>query len=362
MRQPPPLIIGGGPAGAAAAIALARAGAVPEVIERLAVPGDALCGGFLSWATLNQLAALGIGTDSLGGQAVTGLALFIDDRERRMALPAPGMGLSRRRLDTLLQQTAKTVGVAFRTGYAVQSLESSSLTLTDGSVRPWTSLFLATGKHDLRGTARPRDAAGADPALGLRLRLAPDPALRALVGDRIELHLFRGGYLGLILQEDGSLNACMAVHKSRLAQAGGDPVTLFRRLADESPALADRLATLPPQPRIDAIGHVPYGWRARDTRPGLFRLGDQAAVIPSLAGEGIGIALASAHSAVDHWLAEGPDGAQAYQRAFARRARRPLAVAGWMTAIGAWPTVAQALSRVPGAAAIIAALTRIGPA
>ena len=76
---------------------------------------------------------------------------------------------------------------------------------------------------------------------------------------------------------------------------------------------------------IDSIGAVPYGWIARDTAPGLFRLGDQAAVIPSLAGEGMGIALASAAMAVDHWREGGtaPD----YQAAFARKAARPVAAA-----------------------------------
>ncbi|HZF94101.1 MAG TPA: FAD-dependent monooxygenase, partial [Allosphingosinicella sp.] len=46
------LIVGGGPAGAAAAIALARAGAAPELIERSAGPRDVVCGGFLGWDAL----------------------------------------------------------------------------------------------------------------------------------------------------------------------------------------------------------------------------------------------------------------------------------------------------------------------
>src|SRR5690606_30511457 len=129
--------------------------------------------------------------------------------------------------------------------------------------------------------------------------------------------------------------------------AGGRPIALFHQLADQSPALAARLADLPADPRIDAIGHIPYGWRARHSWPGLYRLGDQAAVIPSLAGEGIGIALASAQRAVQCWQAEGREGAQAYQRDFARRAALPLAAAAAFRSLGAHPKMLHALARTP---------------
>ena len=43
-----PLIIGAGPAGCAAAIALARAGHQPDLIERTSGPTDKVCGDFLS--------------------------------------------------------------------------------------------------------------------------------------------------------------------------------------------------------------------------------------------------------------------------------------------------------------------------
>ena len=40
-----------------------------------------------------------------------------------------------------------------------------------------------------------------DPALGLRWRLAATPAMTALLAGRIELHLLRGGYAGLVLPQ-----------------------------------------------------------------------------------------------------------------------------------------------------------------
>ncbi len=73
-----------------------------------------------------------------------------------------------------------------------------------GRDREWRrdGLFLATGKYDLRNLPRPRRAG--DPALGLRLRLPASAAREALLAGSIELHLFAGGYAGVVLQEDGS--------------------------------------------------------------------------------------------------------------------------------------------------------------
>ena len=154
----------------------------------------------------------------------------------------------------------------------------------------------------------------------------------------------------------------MAVRKSRLTAAGGRPLGLIAALADRSPALADRLGDVPADARVDAIGDVPYGWRATTTWPGLYRLGDQAAVIPSLAGEGIGIALASAAEAVAQWQAQGRDGAERYQRHFGRRALLPLRAAAGFRALGRYPGLLRVLSAAPGAAGLAMRLTRIADA
>ena len=75
---------------------------------------------------------------------------------------------------------------------------------------------------------------------------------------------------------------------------------------------------------IDAIAAVPYGWHARQTTPGLFRIGDQAGVIPSLAGEGNGIALASGRSAAEAFLQGGREEAPHWQARFGRQSGRPI--------------------------------------
>ena len=74
MRPTPALIAGGGPAGSVAALLLAQGGDRPLVLERSREPQDALCGGFLSWLTLESLANVGIDPATLGDLSKTGIA------------------------------------------------------------------------------------------------------------------------------------------------------------------------------------------------------------------------------------------------------------------------------------------------
>src|SRR5690606_12605363 len=98
VRRTPPLIVGAGPAGCAAAVALAAEGVRPLLIDRDAEPRDVLCGGFLSWRTAEQLRAIGVDPRGLGARRVARLALFSQDREVAVPLPAPAFSLSRRAL------------------------------------------------------------------------------------------------------------------------------------------------------------------------------------------------------------------------------------------------------------------------
>lgn len=359
--MPRPIVIGGGVAGSAAAIHLLAAGASPLIIERSGPEADGLCGGFLSWRTLGQIERLGISPAALGGPWISRLRLVCGTRQRTAPLPGAAMALSRRRLDSLLRARAEALGAEVI--HDTARFEDGAVRLAGGGELRAESLFLATGKHELPGLARPRDAAGGDPMLGLRLRLPGDAARTGGLGGHIEMHLFAGGYAGAVLQEDGTLNLCLAVAKSRLAAAGGSPLRLMEELAGANPLLALRLGALPPGQRIDAVGRVPYGWRAREGTRGIFRLGDQAGVIPSLAGEGIGIALASARLAVRHWAGGGGAAAPAYQRAMAAALARPLRIAGMVAGLGGSPAGAAALvqlMRVPGLPALLGAATRIG--
>lgn len=356
------LIVGGGPAGASAAILLARAGIPHLLVERARETCDALCGGFLSWRTLDSLQGLGIEPESLGPARVTHVRFFAGNQVADARLPRPARGVSRRHLDSLLLDHAARAGAAIERGVTVKAIEGTTARLEDGGEIAADALFLASGKHDIRGLARPTEARGADPTLGLRIRLAPAPALNRLVGDAIELHLFDRGYMGVILQEDGSANCCMAVHRSRLTEAG-DPDRLLESLAAESPRLAERLAWRRGGEAIDAVANVPYGWRVRAGTAGLFRLGDQAGVIPSLAGEGMGIAIASGIRAARAYVNAGSDAAIPFQNRLARDLARPIGIAGVIRAGAERPAIARAtlpIARIiPILVEVVARMTRI---
>lgn len=343
MRRETPdlLIVGGGPAGSAAAIALARDGARPLLLERQRETGDALCGGFLSWPTLDGLERLGIAADALNPAPTTRVRLFARGRAAEAPLPRPARCVSRRRLDGLLLAAAGSAGAQVERGVAVRAIEDT-VRLDDGAELRPEALFLASGKHDVRGLARPVDARGNDPMLGLRVRIAAAPGLARAVGDAIELHLFDRGYCGVALHEDGSANACLAIHRSRLNEAG-DPEALLSALGEECPVLGQRLAYRTGKEPIDAVANVPYGWRERTGTAGLFRLGDQAGVIPSLAGEGMGIAIASGVSGAAAWQQGGAWAAPKWQRSFARQLARPVGIAGAIAALGEHTATAGAL-------------------
>jgi flavin-dependent dehydrogenase len=361
VRRTPALIVGGGPAGAVAALLLARAGAPHLLVERSAETGDALCGGFLSWRTLETLERLGIPSAALNRDDIRRLRLFAGSRKAEAWLPRPALAVSRWRLDTLLLNHAIIAGAAVERGVAVRAVEGDCVRLADESEIEADALFLATGKHDLRGLARGAER-GDDPTLGLRVRLGPSDTLDRMVGGTIELHLFDRGYAGIARQEDGTVNLCMAVHRSRLS-AAGSPDQLLTALAIESPRLGERLAYRHGDATIDAVANVPYGWRAEDGTAGLFRLGDQAACIPSLAGEGMGIAIESGARAATDYLHHGPAGAIDYQQRLAHDLSMPFAVANRIRAAAERPAWANALTAAvrlaPQLAGIAARLTRI---
>ncbi len=358
------IVVGAGPAGSAAAIGLAREGAKVLLLERARETGDALCGGFLSWQTLARIEALGIDEQALGGQRVACVRLFAGARSSETPLPGAAMGVSRYRLDSALQAAAVKAGAGIERGVHATAIDEGAVQTRDGAVLAAPAIFLAAGKHGFRGC--PREPAAwqrSDPVMGLRLRLPAHPALDRLIGDAVELHLFDRGYAGLVRQEGGSGNLCLAVHKSRLDEAGGDPATLLRALGDALPRLGERLAHADWSRGVEAIGHVPYGWRTHDTAPGLFRLGDQAGVIPSLAGEGMGLAIASADAAAAAWRHGGGDAAPGFQRQLARRMTRPFALANLVWRLGensrTAPPMTAAASLFPSLVRMASRMTRI---
>jgi menaquinone-9 beta-reductase len=309
------LIVGGGPAGGVLAACLARRGRRVILAERSSGPHDKVCGEFLSEETASALGELGIDLAALGTARICALRLHEGSKCVAVELPFRAYSLSRRLLDETILACASSSGAELRRGAAIRSLEHRGSTwlarAASGDAFSAESAFLATGKHDLRGWRRPSSRNG---PIGFRLhlRLSDEQVLK--LKSHVELFVFPGGYAGLTLVEDNIANLCLVITRQTLARIGGWDL-LFAGLCD-MPALGRRLmGSRPLAARPLAISAIPYGHVQSDSE-GIWRLGDQAAVIPSFCGEGIAIAVQSALLAAGYYLAgRSPED---FQRSFAR--------------------------------------------
>jgi flavin-dependent dehydrogenase len=107
-------VIGGGPAGLAAAIAARQKGLQAIVADGSEPPIDKPCGEGLMPETQAVLRDLGISADDLGGYAVRGLRFVHGDDQLDAAFPAGrGIGIRRTVLHELLVKRAEDCGVQF---------------------------------------------------------------------------------------------------------------------------------------------------------------------------------------------------------------------------------------------------------
>jgi flavin-dependent dehydrogenase len=309
------LVVGGGPAGAALAALLARAGRRVILAEREAGPHDKVCGEFISGEAAAYLGRLGLDLEGLGAVRVRKLRLSARGPAAEAALPFPALSLSRRRLDEALLELAQQAGVEVCRGFKVKRLERLDgrwRAVVDGGPEiEVAAAFLATGKHDLKGLRRPPGLHGE--LVGFKMHLHLDPGQAANLEGAVELHLFPGGYAGLEPIEDGLANLCLVADLHRMGRPAFPE--LLETIRRACPRLDRRLRGAEfLWPRPLAISAIPYGFVA-EARDGLWTLGDQAAVIPSFAGDGLGIALHSAHAAAAAYLAG--DSADDFQRRLA---------------------------------------------
>jgi flavin-dependent dehydrogenase len=361
------VVIGGGLAAGALATRLARAGRKVIVFERDVGPVHKVCGEFLSREAWLYLRALGLDLPALGAVPIDAVRVCLREHVAAFPLPFGALSLSRRTLDHALLEHAASCGAWIRRGTKVKALLRAGahwrVQLEDGSAVETEDAFLATGKHDLRGHRRPRGLQNDLVAFKLHLRLAPTQT--AELTRHVELVLFDGGYVGLELVEDGVANLCALVRRHRLQELGPSWEPLLATMRAESPHLDRRLAGAEAcWSRPLALSAIPYG-HVRHHSDGPWRLGDQAAVIPSFSGDGMSIALHSAELAATTYLA-GKD-TEHYQRRLAHDVRRQVLLASLLSqglvrrpsqaalllAARLWPSLVSAIAfhtRVPDAA------------
>lgn len=320
------LVIGGGLAGAMTGLRLAQAGREVVLLERERKSHHKVCGEFLSPEAVDYLRLAGVDLSRLGAVAIEQLRLAARDRVVETALPFRALSLSRCVLDEALLACAEEAGCIVRRGVSAESLTQTNGAWTaeqsGRSLQRARNVFLATGKHDLRGWQRPHGKQGDLVGFKLHWQLAAQE-IEALRGS-MDLFLFAGGYGGLCLVEEDAANLCLVVRRKRLRQVGGWP-QLLTALLTENRLVRQRLAGgRPVWERPLAISSIPYGYLAEPPSD-LWRIGDQAAVIPSFTGDGMAIALHS--GALAAGMCMGGKSSDQFQRMLSKQLRSGMSLA-----------------------------------
>jgi len=292
-------IIGAGPAGCTAAMILARAGWSVQIIEQHRFPRDKVCGECISALGIDIARRIGV-ADSLlrlGAVQLRASKLIAPNGEAAtIELPRPMWGLSRCAMDACLLEAARESGarllqparcekivpgrspgliVRDLASNAIQSLAASRLLICDGKGLTSSSAELGIKAHFVHVDGE----AGA-----------------------ISLFGVAGHYVGVAPIEQNRWNVAMSVPAARVAQFRGDLDAMFDRLKLENVALArvfrnarragSWLAS--PLPRFA----VESQWM-----DGTIPLGNAAAALDPIGGEGIGLAMQSAEIAARELIA-----------------------------------------------------------
>lgn len=289
-------IVGGGPAGAMAAIAALSAGARVRVFERAVFPRHKVCGEFLSSDVTRLLEAAGClpAFEQLTPVPIRRMELHFGPRVVRHELPHEAFGLSRYALDRLLLDRAVALGAeVVREAWTRQS-GGNPLIRTNGrtSVVPTGERLFGFKTH------------------------APGVA-----DDTVALYFFDGCYVGVSGVEGGEINVCGLAPEPLLRACGFQPARLWTRCS----ALARRLDGLAPSFDWLHTGPLVFGFPARvDKGPPAYLAGDALGFIDPFTGSGILNAMLTGHRA-GLAAAQGVP-PQEYEATIRRALRRPFVV------------------------------------
>ncbi|HEV8414277.1 MAG TPA: tryptophan 7-halogenase, partial [Bryobacteraceae bacterium] len=207
-------ILGGGPAGSAAALAALREGARDarvRVIEKSRLPRHKVCGEFFSPEIAPELEKLGVWDAFLaaGPARVRRTVLHFGAKLKSSPLPEAAFGLSRYAFDLMLLDQARAAG--------------ADLAEPDDE----SPLIVATGRRATPTTRGQR-------LFGFKAHF------EGPVDDAVELFFFERCYVGVSCIEDGKTNVCGLAPESFLSRFGFE----YDGIVMHCPALFDRLKPL----------------------------------------------------------------------------------------------------------------------
>jgi geranylgeranyl reductase family protein len=292
------LIAGAGPAGSAAAIALARAGVRVLLVDRARFPRPKLCGDTLNPGALAVLERLGVSLSGVASLPLDGMRVTSGRGTVVTGSYGRHQGLAIRRdvLDQAMLQAAARAGAQVEEGVRVTGPlldESGGPAVVRGAVLDVSSRPLRVPAAWTIG------AEGRRSPLALALRLSEHPARprRWAIGAYYEgvaalsrygeMHLRRGHYVGVAPLADGLANACVVTaDRRRLAR----PQELLQETFERDPLLRERFADARRVSAIQCVG--PLAVQARGCgMTGLLLAGDAAGFIDPMTGDGVRFAL-----------------------------------------------------------------------
>lgn len=362
MKQIETVVVGGGPAGAAAACNLASMGREVMLVERAGGPHHKVCGEFLSIETQAQLRRLGVDPISLGAMPIDHVAVYSSARNVTAELPFRALSLSRYRLDDTLLCRAQECGAQVKRDVSVRTVTPNGrgwrAECDDGETLHCRHLVLATGKLGLRGIGDARD----NSLVGLKMHLRPSAEIRRALARRVELFLLNRSYVGLELVEDGIANLCCVLPRATVAQLAPGWQGMLHYLAAKLPSLAERLEGAEPLwDKALAVVCPTGGHLHSEAGPAVYRVGDRLAHIPPFTGDGIAIALGSGALAAEH-IRQGSSPAEylsAGRRLTGRTIRLASAVSGFAATGAGRSVLLGAAVMMPKLIGTIARRTRV---
>jgi len=285
------VVAGGGPAGLAAAIHLARRGLEVALCEQRPGPPDKACGEGLMPGGVRALAGLGIleDLDPDDYHPFHQIRLIQEDgSEVAGRLPRPGgLGIRRTALIAALARAAAAAGVKLLWGQRVRGhrlMPDAVLVETDAETLEAELLVAADGLHSPLRRAAGLDArTSGRRRFGLRRHFRLPPP-----GPWVEVHLAPAVEAFVTPVGPGRTGVAFLWDRARIT----DPVR-FETLLGRFPRLAERLATAAADSPPLGAGPLEQASTAR-VRDRLVLIGDAAGYVDAITGEGMSLTFAAA--------------------------------------------------------------------
>lgn len=298
------VIVGGGLAGLAASILLARNGRQVALFEKESYPFHKVCGEYISMESWDFLRRLGIDLQKENPPRINKLLLTAPNGNSvTTPLPLGGFGISRYRLDDQLAVIARSEGVDLFENTVIEQVdfeEDSFIVHLRGGRQ--TRALVCCGAYGKRSRL--------DISLNREFLKSQDKRLDNYVGIKyhiqtswpehlIGLHNFTDGYCGISAIEENKYCLCYLTHARNLKKCANNISQLEEKVLFENPHLRkifkeSRFCDGFPV----SISQVGFSSKTQ-VENHILMLGDSAGMITPLCGNGMSIALHTGSLAAD---------------------------------------------------------------